>query len=62
LWLTEIEWSLQEPVERERAMLEDSLTSGLGPSDGRRLLDILGIVHRTAQALGSGDSNNPPNR
>jgi DNA-binding MarR family transcriptional regulator len=60
LWLTAKGRDLQGPVERERTDLDDALTSALSASDKRRLLEMLEIVHRSAQNLRGNYSDRAP--
>lgn len=51
LWLTPEGRALQEPVEAERARMEDQVTAGLTAAERAQLLSALAKIHASAAAL-----------
>ncbi|GAA4615225.1 hypothetical protein GCM10023195_66960 [Actinoallomurus liliacearum] len=51
LWLTDAGRALQEPIERERRLIEERVTADLTPDERRHLLSALTKIHDSASAL-----------
>ncbi|MCO5997309.1 MarR family winged helix-turn-helix transcriptional regulator [Actinoallomurus rhizosphaericola] len=51
LWLTDAGRALQEPIERERRLIEERITADLTPAEREQLMSALTKIHRSATAL-----------
>lgn len=56
LWLTDAGRALQEPIEKERQLIEERVTADLTPTERQHLLNALTKIQRSASAL----QNTPP--
>jgi DNA-binding MarR family transcriptional regulator len=51
LWLTDAGRALQEPIEKERRLIEEKVTADLTPAERQQLLSALTKIHDSATAL-----------
>lgn len=51
LWLTDAGRALQEPIEKERQLIEEQITADLTPTERRHLLSALTKIHHTTSAM-----------
>jgi DNA-binding MarR family transcriptional regulator len=51
LWLTDAGRALQEPIEKERRLIEEKVTADLTQAEREHLLSALTKIHRSASAL-----------
>lgn len=51
LWLTDAGRALQEPIEKERQLLEEKVTANLTPTERQHLLSALTKIHHATSAM-----------